>query len=50
MKLTKTDKNQIADALSRRCVCSYSKAAPMILRLAARKAKEMLDNAKAKTN
>lgn len=45
-KYTKKQKDQIAENLAVKCVCSYSKSAPMILRLAARKAKAMLENAK----
>jgi len=45
-KYTKKQKDQIAEKLAESFICSYSKSAPMILRLAARKAKTILENAK----
>jgi len=48
MKLSKKDKDNIAQDKAERYVREYSKAAPMILRLAARKAKVIIDGAKQK--
>lgn len=45
-KYNKKQKDQIAEKLAASCICTYSKSAPMILRLAARKAKEILEKAK----
>ena len=47
-KYTKKDRDNIAENLAVKCVCGYSKAAPAILRLAAHKAKQIIDKAKQK--
>lgn len=48
MKLSKADKEQIAQKIAKQYLPTLSKSTPQILHLAARRAKEILEKAKNK--